>query len=163
MSGELRPYAEADESRVVELSLAAWEPVFASCALVLGSDLNARVYPDWRAHQSSAVQDALQRNETWVSVDDRTISGFVNVIFDEAEDSGEIYMIAVDPGLQRRGIASRLTDFAVAEMIRRGLSLATVATGGDPGHAAARATYEKAGFTPFPQVWYAKLIGPGQH
>ena len=37
------------------------------------------------------------------------------VILDEAEDSGEIYMIAVDPTFHRRGIASRLTDFAVAE------------------------------------------------
>jgi len=33
-----------------------------------------------------------------------------------------------------------------------------VATGGDPGHAPARATYEKAGFTGCPQVWYAKLL-----
>lgn len=158
MSSELRPYAEADAERVVELSLDAWEPVFASCAHVLGDDLYTRVYPDWRAHQSSAVRDALQQNETWVSVDGGTVSGFVNVIFDEAEDSGEVYMIAVDPTFHRRGIASKLTDFAVAEMTRRGLSLATVGTGGDSGHAAARATYEKAGFTPFPQVWYAKVL-----
>ena len=160
MSGEVRPYAGQDADRVVELSLAAWEPVFASCARVLGDDLNDRVYPDWRAHQTGAVRAALAENESWVSVDEGTISGFVNVILDEVEDSGEIYMIAVDPAFHRRGIASRLTGFAADEMTRRGLSLATLATGGDPGHAAARATYEKAGFTPFPQVWYAKRIGP---
>ena len=159
MSSDVREYRSADEERVIELSLDAWEPVFAACAQVLGADLNARVYPDWRAHQAAAVGDALEENDTWVSIDDGAISGFVNVIFDEAEDSGEIYMIAVDPTFHRRGIASRLTEFAVAEMVRRGLSLATVATGGDPGHAAARATYEKAGFTPFPQVWYAKVLG----
>ena len=162
MSSDLRPYADGDEESVVELSLAAWEPVFVSCAQVLGEELNARVYPDWRTHQSDAVRTALQQNETWVSVDEDTVSGFVNVIFDEAEDSGEIYMIAVDPAFHRRGIASRLTEFAVDEMARRGLSLATVGTGGDPGHTAARATYERAGFTPFPQVWYAKLIGPAR-
>jgi hypothetical protein len=44
-------------------------------------------------------------------------------------------------------------------MRARGLSLAIVATGGDPGHAPARATYEKAGFTGCPQVWYAKVLG----
>jgi hypothetical protein len=43
-------------------------------------------------------------------------------------------------------------------MQARGLTLAIVATGGDPGHAAARATYEKAGFTGCPQVWYAKQL-----
>ena len=41
----------------------------------------------------------------------------------------------------------------------RGIDLATVATGADPGHAAARRTDEKAGFTSFPQVWYPKLLG----
>ena len=43
-------------------------------------------------------------------------------------------------------------------MRARGLDLAIVATGGDPGHAPARRTYEKAGFTGCPQVWYAKLL-----
>jgi hypothetical protein len=43
-------------------------------------------------------------------------------------------------------------------MRARGIDLATVSTGGDPGHAAARRTYESAGFTAFPQVWYAKLL-----
>ena len=44
------------------------------------------------------------------------------------------------------------------EMRARGLDLAIVATGGDPGHAPARRTYEKAGFIGSPQVWYAKLL-----
>jgi hypothetical protein len=34
---------------------------------------------------------------------------------------------------------------------------ATVGTGGDPGHAPARRTYEAAGFTPWPHVTYVKL------
>ena len=85
--------------------------------------------------------------------------GFVNVAFNEAEHSGEIYMIAVDPRAQRTGIASALTEFALHQMRARGLTLAIVATGGDAGHAPARATYEKAGFTGCPQVWYAKQLG----
>jgi hypothetical protein len=44
-------------------------------------------------------------------------------------------------------------------MRTRGIDLAIVTTGGDPGHAPARATYDTAGFTPVPQVWYSKLIG----
>ena len=99
-----------------------------------------------------------ERNDTWVAVDDGSTTGFVNVTFDQAERSGEIYMIAVDPAAQRRGVASRLTEHALDEMRARGLDLAIVATGGDPGHAPARRTYEKAGFTGCPQVWYAKLL-----
>ena len=75
-----------------------------------------------------------------------------------ADRSAEIYMIAVDPAVQRRGVASLLTEHALDEMRTRGMDLAIVATGGDPGHAPARATYEKAGFTPCPQVWYSRLL-----
>jgi ribosomal protein S18 acetylase RimI-like enzyme len=158
MDTAVRRFTPVDADRVVELSLAAWQPVFASFREVLGDDLYERVHPDWRAAQAASVRDALERNETWVSTGDGAVTGFVNVVFDDAERSGEIYMIAVDPDHQRLGIASLLTDHALAEMRGRGLDLAIVATGGDPGHAPARRTYERAGFTGCPQVWYAKLL-----
>jgi ribosomal protein S18 acetylase RimI-like enzyme len=101
----------------------------------------------------------LDDNVTWVAEAEGRVAGFVNVIFDVAARSGEIYMIAVDPAFQRRGIGSLLTERALDEMRARGIDLAIVATGGDPGHAPGRATYDKAGFTPVPQVWYSKLIG----
>jgi ribosomal protein S18 acetylase RimI-like enzyme len=154
----IRRYETTDEAAVVDLSLRAWAPVFASFEAILGPDLYDRVHPDWHTHQAASVRDALERHETWVFVSDDRVTGFVNVIFDTAERSGEIYMIAVDPDAQRQGIAMQLTDLALDEMRTRGLDLAIVATGGDPGHAAARATYEKAGFTGCPQVWYAKLL-----
>jgi ribosomal protein S18 acetylase RimI-like enzyme len=154
----LRRFRQEDADGVVALALRAWTPVFDSFAAVLGAPLFRRVYPDWTTYQAGSVRDALDRNDTWVATIDGTLAGFVNVIFDDAERSGEIYMIAVDPGAQRRGVATRLTELALTEMRARGLDLATVATGGDPGHAPARRTYEKAGFTAFPQVWYAKLL-----
>jgi ribosomal protein S18 acetylase RimI-like enzyme len=158
MTTPIRPYASADADRVVELSLAAWQPVFSSFREILGDDLYERVHPDWTSSQAASVRDALDRNATWVSTSDGAITGFVNVVFDGAERSGEIYMIAVDPAHQRLGIASDLTEHALVEMRNQGLDLAIVATGGDPGHAPARRTYERAGFTGCPQVWYAKLL-----
>jgi ribosomal protein S18 acetylase RimI-like enzyme len=151
-------YAPHHAERIVALSLDAWAPVFASFRTVLGDDLYRRVHPDWRRDQAASVRAALDDHDTWVAMVDGEITGFVNVVFDEAERSGEIYMIAVDPSAQRRGIASALTEFALDEMRGRGLTLAIVATGGDPGHAPARATYQKAGFTGCPQVWYAKQL-----
>lgn len=154
----IRSYEPTDADRIVTLSLAAWEPVFASFRAVFGDELYLRIHPDWESSQSGSVREALVSHDTWVSVTGGVVSGFVNVTFDLAERSAEIYMIAVDPAFQRRGIASRLTDVALGEMRARGVDLAIVATGGDPGHAPARATYEKAGFVGCPQVWYAKSL-----
>lgn len=154
----IRHCAPEDYIRVVELSLEAWAPVFDSFRRMLGEELYQRVHPDWKLHQAASVRDALERNETWVAVAQGTVVGFVNLIFDADERSGEIYMIAVDPAAQQQGVATQLTEHALGEMRARGLDLATVATGGDPGHMPARRTYEKAGFVGAPQVWYAKLL-----
>ena len=155
----VRSLEPSDVDRIVELSIDAWAPVFSAFEALMGPRLYARVHPDWRRDQADAVRSAIAENETWVAEVDGRVAGFVNVTFDEAGRSGEIYMIAVDPAMQRRGIGALLTDRALDEMRARGLDLAIVATGGDPGHAPARATYERAGFTPVPQVWYSKLIG----
>ena len=115
----ITPYAPAHAERVVELSLVAWAPVFASFKTVLGEDLYQRVHPDWRPDQADSVRAALDGNETWVAVVDGNVAGFVNVVFDAAERSAEIYMIAVDPRWQRQGVATALTEFALAEMRHR--------------------------------------------
>jgi ribosomal protein S18 acetylase RimI-like enzyme len=157
-SHTITAYATDHAERILELALDAWAPVFASFQTALGDDLYERVHPNWKQDQARSVRAALDTNETWVAIADGDVTGFVNVVFDQTERSGEIYMLAVDPRAQRQGIASALTEFALDEMRARGLTLAVVATGGDAGHAPARATYQKAGFTGCPQVWYAKQL-----
>ena len=71
---------------------------------------------------------------------------------------GVIDMIAVDPAYQRRGIARRLMDRSVDHMRERGMDIAALGTGGDPGHAPARALYEALGYTALPGVRYLKLL-----
>ena len=156
----IRPDARTDHEAIIEFSLRAWAPVFESCRSTLGHELYERVYPQWQASQANAIRDALNANDTWVATVDHRPCGFVNVTFNSDEPTGDIHMIAVDPDTQRTGIGLALTDHALAEMKARGMSLATVSTGGDPGHGPARRTYEKAGFTAFPLVWYSKLIQP---
>jgi arginine utilization protein RocB len=51
-------------------------------------------------------------------------------------------------------------SLAVEEISKLGIPLAEIGTGGDPGHAAARRVYEKAGFTALPLVRYYKAL-PG--
>jgi hypothetical protein len=43
-------------------------------------------------------------------------------------------------------------------MRERGMDIAAVGTGGDPGHAPARALYEELGYTALPVVRYLKLL-----
>ena len=85
--------------------------------------------------------------------------GFVSVGISDAQRSmGEISMLAVDPDYQGGGIGTALTEFALDRLKDAGMTVATVETGGDPGHAAARRTYEKAGFVLLPIARYFKNL-----
>lgn len=156
----IRPFQGRDADAVLHLSLEAWAPVFASLQDALGRHLFQRLHPDWRADQEQAVADVLDDGETavWVAEVEAGVVGFVAIRLDEASSLGEIYMIAVDPEHQRRGIGGSLTDHAVAEIGRSGMATVMVETGGDPGHAPARATYEQAGFTLLPIARYFKPL-----
>lgn len=57
-----------------------------------------------------------------------------------------------------RGSGSALTGFAVERIRAAGKRLAVVETGGDPGHAPARATYRRAGFVGLPAERYYLLL-----
>ncbi len=159
----IRRLADADLAAVVDVSLRAWTPVFDSLRGALGEAVYSQLYPDWRASQARGVaQVCRSATETWVADDDGRPVGFVAVVHhDETYDepcSGEIEMIAVDPDHQRRGVGDELIAHAVDGMRRAGLRLAVVATGGDPGHAPARAAYEKSGFTGLPLVRYYQAL-----
>ncbi len=71
---------------------------------------------------------------------------------------GEISMLAVDPDYQGGGIGVALTEFALDRLKDAGMTVAMVETGGDPGHAAARRTYEKAGYNLLPIARYFKNL-----
>jgi GNAT superfamily N-acetyltransferase len=84
--------------------------------------------------------------------------GFVAVKLHSEDSMGEIYMVAVDPDFQGRGIGSTSIEFALDRMKDAGMSIAMVETGGDLGHAPARHTYEKVGFELFPVARYFKKL-----
>jgi ribosomal protein S18 acetylase RimI-like enzyme len=145
---QITSYDASHVDAVVRLSLRAWSPVFDSLKAELEPSVWQQFYPDgWRVSQEKAVRDTCANADmkTWVAVEAGTVVGFVVVRFHDGK-LGEIYMIAVDPGYQRRGIAMAMTDFAVDRMKEAGMEIAMVETGGDPGHAPARAAYEKAKF-----------------
>ena len=162
MQPRIRPFEARDAEAVVDLSLRAWAPVFSSLEQALGSEIFMRLHPDWREDQRKAVEDVLAAKEgrVWIAeIGASTVVGFVSVgIFDAERSMGEISMLAVDPDHQGRGIGTALTEFALERLKGAGMTVAMVETGGDPGHAPARRTYEKAGYTVLPIARYFKNL-----
>ena len=145
----------------MDLSLRAWAPVFASLERVLGSPIFRRLHPDWREDQRRAVEGVLaaEKSRVWVAEVGGDVVGFVATeVFDAGRRMGEISMLAVDPDHQGGGVGTLLTEFALDRLKDDGMRLAMVETGGDPGHAAARRTYEKAGYVLSPVARYFKNL-----
>jgi ribosomal protein S18 acetylase RimI-like enzyme len=161
MKPRIRLFEDRDAEAVVDLSLRAWAPVFASLERALGPEIFGRLHPDWREDQRRAVEDVLAAKEAqvWVAEVGASIVGFVSVeLIDDKRSMGEISMLAVDPDHQGGGIGTALTEFALDKLKEAGMKVATAETGGDPGHAAARRTYEKAGYTLLPIARYFKNL-----
>lgn len=159
---EIRSFEPADLEAVVEFALRAWEPVFASLRDVLGGPIFDRLHdPDWRTAQADAVRSSCTSEDrhVFVAVVDGRPVGFASVALDAFhERMGVVEIVGVDPAYQRRGIARRLMEHSVEFMRDRGMDIAAVGTGGDVGHAAARALYQALGYTSLPGVRYLKLL-----
>ena len=161
MQPRIRPLEDRDADTVIDLSLRAWAPVFTSLEQALGSEVFRRLHPDWREDQRRAVENvcAAKKARVWVAEVGASAVGFVAIDLHHPEKSmGEISMLAVDPDYQGGGIGTALTEFALDRLKDTGMRVAMVETGGDPGHAAARRTYEKAGYILLPIARYFKNL-----
>jgi len=158
---KIQPYDCEQLDAVIRLSLRAWEPVFESLQQAMSAEVYQAFYPEhWRVSQQKAVEEVCRSESThvWVATEADTTVGFIAVNLNPEDAMGEIYMVAVDPDYQGRGIGSGLIEFALDWMKSAGMAMAMVETGGDPGHAPARHTYEKAGFELLPIARYFKKL-----
>ncbi|NEQ28040.1 MAG: GNAT family N-acetyltransferase [Microcoleus sp. SIO2G3] len=161
MDVQIEPYNIDHLDAVIRLSLRAWTPVFKSLQNAMDAEVYQEFYPDgWRVSQQKAIETvcAAQDTTVWVAIEADFPVGFVAVKLHLEDSMGEIYMVAVDPDFQGRGIGTALIEFALNWIKDAGMSIAMVETGGDPGHAPARHTYEKAGFKLFPVARYFKKL-----
>jgi GNAT superfamily N-acetyltransferase len=154
------PYESAHLPGVVALSLTAWAPVFASIERAMEPAAYRHLHPDWRVTQRRAVEEACTSSamQTWVAIAEAAPIGFVVAKYHADAAMGEIYMVAVDPASQRRGVAIAFMTVAADVLKRRGAAVLMVDTGGDPGHEPARRTYERAGFRALPVVRYFRML-----
>ena len=160
MRARIEAYQSHHRQAVVDLSLRAWAPVFVSIENAMDAEVYRHFYPDWRVTQAKAVGEVCDSPDMDVSIalDNGKVAGFVALRYHKDDRMGEIYMIAVDPDFQRRGIGVELTQFALHEMKQAGMAVAMVETGADPGHAPARQVYEAAGFRNLPAARYFRKI-----
>ena len=145
----------------MELAIRAWGPVFASLERVLGREMFGRLHGEsWEDFQREAVRGVLADPgmTVWVTEDGAAVAGFVAAQVDAERLIGEIVMVAVDPARQGQGVGGGLTEFATGWLREQGMRVAMVETGGDPGHAAARRVYERAGYQLLPVARYFKNL-----
>lgn len=162
----IRPLETNDLDAVLDLSIAAWQPVFDSFAKILGSSIFDHLYaPDWESSQRSSVKRVCLDDEMEpfvVVAESGGVAGYIALAHDTESDIGIVEQIAVHPDHQRRGYARALMEFAIERFQSKGVAFANVGTGGDPGHAPARALYEAVEFTALPLVNYYKAIDQGR-
>ena len=155
---KIRPYRAKDLDAVVNLSLLAWEPFFTSFKGIVGPDIDKLLHPDWKKMQTKLVTDACKgrKLKVWVAELEGEVVGFFAMKLDHKEKMGEVYLLAVHPGYSSRGVGTELNLAALEKMKEAGMKIAKVDTGGDPSHAPARRSYEKAGYVGMPVVHYYK-------
>jgi GNAT superfamily N-acetyltransferase len=156
MQVQIRQATAAETETLVELSLLAWAPVFASFRETFSPSVYALLYPDWQRQQREVVEQICNGEQTtvWLAEVDGVVAGFVTYTLNHTEQVGTVELLAVHPKHQGHGVATALNRLALEQMKASGMKLAGLSTGGDPGHAPARRAYEKAGYIPFPNVWY---------
>ncbi|MHA7630715.1 GNAT family N-acetyltransferase [Corallococcus sp. M7] len=158
----IRSAGKADGTSLEEIRRAAFEPVFASFRSLLGDEIYELAQAKQDAVQADMLRGLIAPDSGWdvfVAVVERHVVGFVAVKVDPETFIGEIGLNAVHPEHAGHGIGTRLYEFALGHMKREGARVATVATGGDASHAAARRAFEKAGFhAAIPSVWLCRLL-----
>ena len=145
----VRPYAKADYRRVLDICIAAFEPIHKGFEQTLGSRIFELQYHDWRwqyAQTISGISAAGDESKVFVAELDGIVAGFVFTMVDKKRRTGEIGLNAVDPGMQGKGIGRALYTYALEDLKERGAEIACVGTGGDAAHEPARRAYEAIGF-----------------
>ena len=154
-------YDRGHRGAVIELTVDAWTPVFEKTQLDVPRFVYDAFYPDgWEPRQKADVAALLdgEPQNIWLALVDGDLAGFVGVRIHEEDQMGEIYIIAVSPAHQRKGVGRRLMQFAERHIRGAGMKMIMVETIGDSGHAPARRAYEAFGFEPWPVARYFKRL-----
>ena len=145
----LRELRDSDVETIVEITLAAWTPIYGCRRELMGPNLFSALYPDWQQSKAEEIRRSC-RPETPIQIRvaelDNQIVGFLSFATDDQTGVGTILNNAVHPDFQGRGIGKQMYEFAFEKFREMSMRFVKVHTGCDPAHAAARRAYEKMGF-----------------
>jgi ribosomal protein S18 acetylase RimI-like enzyme len=141
---------------------AAFAPIFASFRSILGDEIYELAQAAQDRGQAGLLASLVAPDSRWevYAVEQgQEVIGFLALQLDPETKVGEIGLNAVHPEHAGKGVGTAMYEFALARMKAAGMRVATVGTGGDPSHAAARKAYRKAGFhVEIPSVWMCSRI-----
>mgnify|MGYP001812464418 CR=1 FL=1 len=164
----IRPLRPSDVDAVVEIAIAAWQPIVARLRQEMGDELFMLAHPDWQQAKARWVRKACAPGSSAIVAvaevpqnngQAAIVVGFCIGYARPALGIGEIGNNAVHPDWQRRGIATRLYQYVFEQLRERGMRYVQVRTGGGLAHAPARRAYQKAGFdVAMPEVEYYRKL-----
>ncbi len=156
----IRPYADSDWETVLEICLLSFTPVHESFERLLGTELFALVYPDWKTSNKDYLHSLTRSGERrlLVAEENGSVVGFIHYEVDSQKQRGNFGLNAVHPTHQSKGIGSLMYGHVLDMMRAQGLKYVKTDTGGDQSHAPARRAYGKVGFRPIPVVHYFKSL-----
>lgn len=146
---------------LLELSLRAWEPVFDLLEPAVPPFVYESFYPrGWRERQSQDLAATLDNEPDNVDVVllDGEPAGWVCTRLHPEDHMGEVYVLAVDPRHQGKGLGRALLHHSIERARAHGARMVMVETGDDPGHTPARDLYQASGFERWPVARYFKDI-----
>ncbi|HET7902121.1 MAG TPA: GNAT family N-acetyltransferase [Candidatus Nanopelagicales bacterium] len=159
---DIRDYRPSDADAVLALVDRAWVPVFPEVNALLGPELARLLHgEDWRVHHAAEIRGVLadEQMRSWVAIEGEDVVGVASArVVDPARRIGEVHLVGVDPGAQGQGVGTALTLYAEAWLREQEMAVSFISTGGDPGHAGARALYASLGYTLFPSTQCFKAL-----
>ncbi len=158
---EILPFSMEHKQSVIDLTVDAWTPVFAQTQNDVPRFVMDAFYPDgWQVRQTTEVRELLESEpeSIWLALEGRDVVGFIGLRLHPEDQMGEIHIVAVAPEHQKRGIATKLMQFAESRIRAAGMKMIMVETIGDSGHAPARRAYEAFGFERWPVARYFKKL-----
>lgn len=144
----IRRFRATDAERIEDIAAAAWAPIYEHFHALQEQALGEVARPSSIDDKRRQVRESAATHPEWVLVSelDGAVVGFVTYTLDRERRIGTIGNNAVDPGHAGHGIGAAQYKRVLQEFRDQGMAFATVVTGLDDAHAAARRAYEKAGF-----------------
>jgi len=162
MTPTIRAFQTSDLPVLQSIRAAAFAPVFQSFRDIVGDQIAAVAFANADAEQAQHLHaicapDSAHHVQV-VTLADQPVA-FVAYSVDQATRMGEIGLNAVHPSQAGQGLGTWMYEHVLAQMRAQDMLVASVGTGGDPSHAAARRAYEKAGFGPaIPSVYLYRRL-----